>query len=183
MLKNSGIYLKLRKIIKKYDFEDIIIFGSFVKGKTTPRDIDICLIFKENVNLISIKEIQSELGERFHVSSLSADNFFNKKHNLAQTLLFEGISAKSGKRLGEIYSLDPYGLYYYNISDMKKSDKVRFVYLLKGRKNGKGIVSEFNGEFLVNGCFIVPVEKDSEMLEIMNKWNVKFSRKRVLLMR
>ena len=183
MLKNSEVYLKLRKIVKQYNLEDIIIFGSFVKGKAAPRDIDICLIFKESPNLECIREIQSKLSDEFHVSSLSTDSFFNKKHNLAQTLLFEGISAKSGKKLSEIYSLDSYGLYYYDISRMEKSDKVRFVYLLKGRKNGKGIVSEFNGEFLVNGCFIVPVEKDSEMLEIMNKWNVKFSRKRVLLMR
>jgi len=183
MLKNSEIYLILKKIIKKYELEDIVVFGSFVKGKTMPRDIDVCLIFKENVNLSHIKEIQSKLGEKFHVSSLSVDNFFNKKHNLVQTLLFEGISAKSGKRLSEIYSLDSYGLYYYNISDMKKSDKVRFVYLLKGRKKEKGIVNEFNGKFLVDSCFMIPVEKDNEMLEIMNKWNVKFSRKRVLLIR
>ena len=183
MLKNSEVYLKLRKIVKPYNLEDIIIFGSFVKGRTMPKDIDICLIFKENISLNVVRDVQLRLGDNFHVSSLSIDNFFNKKHNLAQTLLFEGISAKSGKNLSEIYSLDSYGLYNYDLSDMKKSDKVRFVYLLKGRKNCRGIVSEFNGEFLVNGCFIVPVEKDSEMLEIMNKWNVKFSRKRVLLMR
>ncbi len=183
MLKNSEIFLKLRKIVKKYDLEDIIIFGSFVKGKTKPEDIDICLIFKENINLETIRNIQYELDNRFHISSLTTDNFFNKKHNLAQTLLFEGISAKLGQRLGELYSLDSYGLYYYDISGMKKSDKVRFVYLLKGRIKGEGIVNGFKGKFLVNGCFIVPVEKDSEMLEIMNKWNVKFSRKMVLLIR
>lgn len=183
MLKNSEVYLKLRKIIKQYNLEDIIIFGSFVKGKAAPRDIDICLIFKESPNLEHIREIQSKLSDKFHVSSLSIDSFFNKKHNLAQTLLFEGISAKSGKKISEIYSLDSYGLYYYDISEMKKSDKVRFVYLLKGRKKGQGIVDEFKGKFLVNGCFIVPVDRDGEMLEIMNKWKVKFGRKRILLMR
>lgn len=161
---------------------DIIVFGSFVKGKTAPKDIDICLIFRDSVDLDIVKDIQAIIGENFHISSLSANNFFNKKHNLAQTLLFEGVSARSGKRLNDIYSLDSYGLYYYDISDMKKSDKVRFVYLLKGRGKEKGIVKEFKGAFLVNGCFIMPVEKDGEMLEIMDKWGVKFKKKRVMLM-
>ena len=118
MLKSSEVFLKLKKTIEKYDLEDIIVFGSFVKGKTIPRDIDVCLIFKENISLNVVRDVQLRLGDNFHVSSLSIDNFFDKKHNLSQTLLFEGISAKSGKRLSEIYSTDSYGLYYYDISDM-----------------------------------------------------------------
>jgi predicted nucleotidyltransferase len=181
MLKGSKLYLKLKKIIKEYDLEDIILFGSFVKGKTIAKDIDICLIFKKSVDLKIIKKIQAKLGDNFHISSLSVDNFLNKKHNLTQTLLFEGISIKSRRSLSDVYSLKSYGLYYYDISEMKKSNKVRFVYLLKGRGNEKGIVKEFKGQFLVNGCFIIPVEKDNEMLEILRQWNVKFKRKMVLL--
>src|SRR3989338_159786 len=180
MLKNLKIYSKLKKIAEGYSSSivDIILFGSVVKSKTEPKDIDICLIFRDDVSLDIVKDIGSKLGEKVHVSSLSINNFLNKKHSLVQTLLFEGISVKSGNRISENYSLDSHALYYYDISDMKKSDKVRFVYLLKGRKKGVGLVNKFGGEFLVPGCFIVPVEKDNEVLEIFNKWKIKFKRKK-----
>ena len=56
MLKNSKEFLilhkKARELYKKYKKEivDIVIFGSFVKGKMLPRDVDICIIFREKVN-------------------------------------------------------------------------------------------------------------------------------------
>ena len=162
MLKNLKIYSKLKKIAEGYSSSivDIILFGSVVKSKTEPKDIDICLIFRDDVSLDIVKDIGSKLGEKVHVSSLSINNFLNKKHSLVQTLLFEGISVKSGNRISENYSLDSHALYYYDISDMKKSDKV-----------------------LVPGCFIVPVEKDNEVLEIFNKWKIKFKRKKLMLIR
>ena len=184
MLKNSKDYSKLMNKLKRFlseDIEDIIIFGSVVKGKGMPKDIDICLVFKDKINLKKVELINSKLGGNFHVSSLIMKNFLNKKHPLAQSLLFEGISISRGKRLGDLYSLVPYTIYSYTLSNLRKSYRVRFVYLLKGRGEEKGIIEKFKGKFLAPGCFIVPVGKDYEMLEIMNRWNIKFKRKRLLL--
>jgi len=185
MLKNSknysGLFNKLKKFLSQ-DIEDIVIFGSIAKGKGIPKDIDICIIFKYKIDLKKVRSINSKLGDNFHVSSLVADNFLNKKHTLAQTLLFEGISVSRGKKLSDLYSLASYSIYSYTLANLRKSNKVRFVYMLKGRKQEKGIIDNFKGSFLAPGCFIIPVEKDSEMLEIMARWNIKFKRRRALLM-
>jgi len=71
-------------------------------------------------------------------------------------------------------------LYYYDLSKEPKSKKVRFVYLLKGRKKGEGVIQRFKGSFLVNGCFTIPIKHDQEMQEILNKWKIKYKRKLML---
>ena len=185
MLKNSKDYLKLKNKVKRFvnkELVDIVVFGSAVKGKTIPKDIDVCLIFKNNIDLGIVRNISKVLGDNFHVSHLIVDNFFTKMHNLAKSVFFEGVSLITGKKLAEQYSLKSYSLFYYSLSGMKKSDKVRFVYLIKGRGKEKGLVKHFNGLFLVPSCFLVPLEKDSEIIEILNKWKIKFHRKKIMLM-
>ena len=70
-----------------------------------------------------------------------------------------------------------FGLYTYNISSFGNLKKVKFVYALKGRGKEKGIVAKLGGEFLVNGCFIVPITNDKEMRDVFSLWKVDYKRK------
>lgn len=72
-------------------------------------------------------------------------------------------------------------LYTYDLASLESSKKVRAVYILKGRNKEKGIVKEMNGEFLANGCFMLPLKHDKEMQEIMKKWNIRFKRRTIML--
>lgn len=185
MLKKSKRYSKLRSKIHKLiskDIVDIVIFGSSVKEKLMPKDIDIVIIFRNNVKREILKRFQSALGEKYHISSLVVDQFFTKPHSLAKTLLFEGVSLITNKKIADNFDLMPYTLYTYDLTKEKPSKKVRFVYLLKGRADGKGIIKEFNGIYISPSSFIMPVKKDEEMLEILKRWDVKFTRKKLMLM-
>ncbi len=64
-------------------------------------------------------------------------------------------------------------LYTYHINKLEKSKRVRFVYLLKGRRDSTGLVEEFKGKFLVPGCFMIPIEHNKEMKQIFKTWGVK----------
>ena len=75
---------------------------------------------------------------------------------------------KKLKSISKSHKLKLQALYYYDLSKESKSKKVRFVYLLKGRRKGQGIIARFKGSFLVPGCFIIPVRYDAEMQEIRN---------------
>lgn len=185
MLKKSKEFLGLKKKVLKLLSEgivDIILFGSLVKEKIHPIDIDIAIIFRDSIKREILKKFQDALGKKYHISSLVVDQFFTKPHSLAKTLLFEGISLISGKKIADNFDLQPFTLYTYDLTREKPSKKVRFVYLLKGRANSKGIIEQFDGLYISQGSFIIPVEKDEEMLEIFKKWGIKFYRKRLLLM-
>lgn len=185
MLKNSNIFSKLKSKWKKEwrnKVIDIILFGSALKGKSNPNDIDICILFRQDVDLILIKEIQSIVGEHFHVSALSIDNFFTDIHSLAKTILFEGKSLITHKKISENFDLGSFVLYSYDLSKEKPTKKVRFVYIIRGRNGEEGIVKKSDGEFISNNSFMVPVEKDSEIQEIFSSWNIKYKRKKIMLM-
>ena len=72
-------------------------------------------------------------------------------------------------------------LYWYDLTNLKGSHKVRFVYAIKGRKGEDGLVQKLGGKFLVPGCFTLPFKKDREMQEILKFWKVKFKRETILV--
>lgn len=177
----SNLKNKIRKLISE-DIVDIILFGSAVKEKIQPNDIDIAIIFRKTIEKEILRKFQNALGERYHISSLTIDQFFTKPHSLAKTLLFEGVSLTTNKKLSDNFNLKSSTLYKYDLKKEKPSKKVRFVYLLKGRAKNKGIIEQFNGNYISNSSFMIPVEKDEEMLEILKEWEIKFYRKKLLLM-
>lgn len=182
MLKELSKYLKEKlKGIDLTEIADIFLFGSVVKGKEFPKDIDICIIFRGKISKKIIEDIEGKLKDfNVHISSLIVDNFFSKPHSLIKTLLVEGVSILNGKSLIQNFNFSSYILYSYDISKLKASEKVKFVYLLKGRKE-RGVIEKMKGEWIANGCFIIPIQKDSEMLIILKKWRVPFKRKEVLI--
>jgi predicted nucleotidyltransferase len=161
---------------------DIFLFGSAIKGKEFPEDMDICVVFKQKVSNEVLLELEKILKEfKVHISSLTVDNFFSKPHSLIKTMLVEGVSLINEKPFIQNFGFLSSALYSYNLSELKLSEKVKFIYLLKGRKNNEGIVKKFGGEWLADSCFIIPITKDSEMLAILKKWLIPFKRKEVLI--
>ncbi len=151
MLTKSKEFLELRnKARNAYSEEkmlDIIIFGSAAKDKIEPNDIDLAVIFKTAVDKWVISRLQAMLGERFHISALTADNFFTRFHTLSRTLLFEGVSLISNKKLSELYGLSAKVFYSYGLKGENESKKVRIVYLLRGRPMKKELLKHSAGNF------------------------------------
>ncbi len=90
------------------------------------------------------------------------------------------VSLESLKKISKSYKLKIIVLYTYSLLKQPKSKAVRFVYCLKGRGPDKGLIAEFNGQFLAPGCFIVPLKYDKEMQEVFKLWGIKFKRKVML---
>lgn len=185
MLIKSKEFLRLRKKVNKLlseEIVDVILFGSSVKEKILPTDIDIAVIFRNSIKRGILKKFQDSLGEKYHITLLVVDQFFTKPHSLAKTLIFEGISLISNKKISNNFDLQSFTLYTYELTKEKPSKKVRFVYLLKGRAGNKGMIEQFNGRYISPSSFIIPVEQDEEMLEIFKRWGIKFYRKKFMLM-
>ncbi|MFH1585258.1 MAG: nucleotidyltransferase domain-containing protein [archaeon] len=176
----SSLKKKL-KGINLNEIVDVFLFGSAVKGKEFPHDLDICIVFRKKIISEIAYEIESRLKEySVHISTLVVDNFFMKNHSLAKTLFVEGVSILTGRQFIESFGFKSYSLYTYDLSKLGASKKVQFVQLLKGR-NTEGIVKRNGGEWIVDRCFIMPVSKDSEMLIIFKKWEVPYKKMEALI--
>lgn len=182
MSKNLGKYLKEKlRGIDLTEVADIFLFGSAVKGEEFPKDIDICVVFRKKVMEKVVEDIKNKLkGFNIHVSFLAIDNFFRKPHSLIKTLLVEAISIFTREPFIKNFGFASYVLYSYNLSKLKPSEKVKFVFLLKGRK-GAGIIKKFNGEWVTESCFIIPIQRDSEMLAIFKKWMIPYKRREIMI--
>ena len=187
MSERSKIYLGLRKAARESKDEnvlDILGFGSFVRGKTRPGDVDVCVVFLSDIDNSKVNEFYSRCrraGINVHVSPLVAENFFLKHHTLATTVLYEGVSLIDGAPAAKRFGLEAWALYTYGIAGMKPSEGVRFVYAMKGRGKNMGLVRDYGGFFLSHGCFMIPVGKDGEMREALERWKVKYMRKNIFL--
>jgi hypothetical protein len=185
MLENLKRYSGFKKLLSREErlsIVDVLVFGSAVKGKERPRDVDLAVIFLKDADAEIIKKIEGyfEKGKlSVHISTLNVQDFFQKPHSLAKTLLHEGISLFSFQPLFHNFGFSSQVLYVYDLRKMTPSEKVRFVYAFKGR-DGKGIVKRFGGAFIADGCFLIPIEKDGEILEIFEQWHASFVRRLIL---
>ena len=68
----------------------------------------------------------------------------------------------------------------YSLRDFTSSNRVRFHYLLKGRRGSDGLLKEVGGEFLGTGAILVPMEKEDAVREIFDRWKVGYKVEKVL---
>ena len=121
-LKNlSEVKKKLKIVLREKEVYDVVLFGSFVKGKSMPKDIDVAII-SEKKNFVL---------KGFHVSILSVSDFF-KPLSLVNTLFREGYSLKKNKSFAEVYGFKNKCLFRYELKNLSASKKVRAVKALDG---------------------------------------------------
>ena len=152
---------------------DIIIFGSIVRGKEKPNDIDIIVIFKQFDNDLYLK-----LGGKYHVIPFTIDNLYNLNTILIEALA-EGFSVRYNKFLRDVLGYKSYKEFIFKeIKFKEKSKKILFYYFLNGRKdrNKKGIIEELNAEIISKNPYIirVPIDKSEifkKKIEIFSKLN------------
>lgn len=156
---------------------DIVLFGSIVKGKEKEfrKDIDVCIIFKKKD-----KEILKELNklENIHINYLYLAELYSQ--SLWKTLIREGISIVYNKKISDIFDLDSYGLYTYDLKGLK--NKSRFSQVLKGYK-AEPVLEKVKGNILRPGVILVPIKNVEYFRTFLESWNVKYTLKYIYLLK
>ncbi|MBN1156556.1 nucleotidyltransferase domain-containing protein [Candidatus Woesearchaeota archaeon] len=174
---------EIRKWVAREGIIDVVIFGSTVRGKTSPNDIDVCLIIPVTVEKKAIDiaaSFRKEFGE-FHVSVMTDNDFVKGRHTLVKTLLTEGASVMNGESVSKLFGFNNETLFTYALAGFRPADRVRFHYLLRGRRGAKGILKETKAQILGDGVLIVPTEKEDVIREVFEKWKVKFKSRKMLV--
>jgi len=168
---------------KEHDLIDIYIFGSALKEKDVPEDIDVLPVFR-NRNYEKIEEVTyllaklgSSLGLKLHVEPVVIDDLYSQK--IYPSVLHEGFSIKQNDFLRNIIKFKSHILFKYDLINKSASDKVRFSYALYGRKKGEGFLKEIGGLEVGRGSFLSPVEKQELTRSFFREWDVKFEEQRI----
>jgi len=187
MQKNYLNYLisKSRKFAKKYKIFDIILYGSAVKGKLEPRDIDI-LIILENEDLdkrdlsYEFKNILKEKIKEVDIKTIKLSEFFDSKFLARQGVLIEGYSLVDKVSLSGKFGFDGFTLFTYDLKNLDHNKKTQFVYALLGRK-GQGLIKKLNAVKLSRGAFLIPIENSNIFEDFLDNWKINYVKKKTLV--
>lgn len=187
MLKDlSLVKKKIDAWIKKNGVIDVVLFGSSARGKTSPNDLDMCIIINkyredESIDLAdSLRNIKSIKDFNPQVNVLTAESFA-KGDTLSRVIITEGYSIRNKKAFASILGMQNMSIFIYSMKDFSSSKRVQFHYMLKGRYGSEGILNEIKGEMIGKGVISVPTENEDLFREILEKWDVKYEIKRTLV--
>ena len=176
----------MKNFLKKERFlVDIFLFGSVLKGKEKPNDVDLIALFRERSYekaediLYKIKKIGEKLNLNLHIDPVIIDNLHNQKVYIS--LLHEGFSIKNNKFLNDLLGFKSFIMITYNLISKSASDKVRFSYALYGRKEGEGLLKILKGKEIGRGSIFVPVNEQEAIKSFFRQWNVDFKEQRVVV--
>lgn len=158
---------KLESMLNKYNqVEDIIIFGSAVKGKDSPKDIDIAVIVNEKDTELFNKMNEELKADKAHVEIVKGSSLL--KTRLSLNLLAEGYSVRKKSFLYEILGIKPIKLFLYALNGFSRSKKALFSMALTK------IIREVGGKRLAPGAVIIPIGQSSYFNEFLDRWEIKY---------
>ncbi len=185
MLKLLKKHLDSEK--KDKNIFDIIIYGSFVKGKMNANDIDIAIIFLEGTlreRLDKIQAIKSRLSKKIDkkldVKQILLQQLFSSDFLARTGILLEGESVFKNKKFSETLGFKAFSLFWYTLNGLTHTQKVQFNYILAGRNSLKGMLKNLKGERLANGAIKIPIQNSIEFEEILKANKIEYQKKDIL---
>ncbi|MDD4878171.1 MAG: hypothetical protein PHO02_03990 [Candidatus Nanoarchaeia archaeon] len=176
--KLKSLSQSLKPLLKKYEtIEDIIFFGSFVKGKSKPKDIDVALLVcTKDENSISKLEKEIEAG----LLGMKADfTVFTLKEIYSEvwlSVITSGFSVSRGAFLREAYGIAPCKLYKYALTSLSPVQRVQF------SRGLKAVSDETKSVRLSRAIVIVPLENSERFEEFLKTWDIDFETRRYELL-
>ncbi|MFH1332752.1 MAG: nucleotidyltransferase domain-containing protein [archaeon] len=179
ILKNTKLRNKLKQIVKESsELEDIILFGSAVRGKEKPNDIDILVLFKNKVDKQEGLKIRKELEkecEKVSIISKTRKTVLEESFDARESVLFEGVSLISAKNPAETYGFVSFGMFKYDFKKWSKLEKTKFYHALNGRDGKEGMLKILNCIKLSNNILMAPIGKVEPLREFLESWKLEYT--------
>jgi len=165
----------LKKLLKEYkDIGDFYIFGSFVKGKFKPADIDVALItYRKDFKLLSDVLKQLKRYPNLHIEMFLFKEIFTEP--IWKSLLSEGFSVKKNNYLRDLMNIKSNVLYQYSLKEMNRSEKTMFNRAFTQElKTTKGMA-------ISAGSALIPIVQEKEFDEFLEHWPKAHTKKQRIL--
>ncbi len=183
MLTELERCLKVEK--KDKTIFDIVIYGSAVKGKKEPTDIDIAVVFREGDLKKRLEKIQTikkkiTLKQKIDIKGILLEELFHYEFFARSGIFLEGISIFDKKPFAHKIDFTGFSLFIYDLKNKNHTEKVKFNYVLSGR-NTKGILRLLDGKSLGPGVMQIPLKNSLEFEEVLKMHSINYSKKNILM--
>ena len=180
LLKNKKFLKATDVFMQDKDVIDVIIFGSSVREKENPFDIDILVIYltekRENTDETYQfrKRIEEIVKKNVHAVSIGYKNLFKPEFLPRQSILSEGFSMKIKNYLSEGFGFSSRILFKYSLKEKNNSKRMQFYYALYGRKKEKGILEKSNCLKFSDSIILSPIENSELLKNFFKKNSIQF---------
>lgn len=162
---------------------DIVVYGSSVKGKTKPNDIDVVVIFKEGSlkeRLMKIQAIKKKIEIPVDIKGILWEELFRPEFFARAGILLEGFSIFENKLFSSKLGFEGCTLFTYSLQNKSHTEKIKFNYVLRGR-NREGIIKKLEGYHKGPGVILIPIKNSVEFEDVLKMHAVEYSKKNVLM--
>ena len=167
---------KSRGFFKKHKSEilDIIVFGSIMRGKENPSDVDVLIVFKNEVN----KNIEYEFKRLFsninlQIISKTESSVKEQSFSARDSIFFEGYSLIRRIYLADEKGYASLGLFYYQTRNLSNVQKTKFYYAFNGR-NSPGFAKELNCIKISDNLIGVNLEYIEKAKGFFEYWKIDY---------
>jgi predicted nucleotidyltransferase len=191
LLKNKKFNCKIRYFYKQHKNEvlDIILFGSTVKGKKKPEDIDILLLFKDKENLDAEYKLRRMLQEeeiigvksKVQITTKTYASFISRNFKAKEGILAEGYSLIHKESIAKMFGYINFILFRFTLKGFTQSRRMQFHYSLHGRKNEGGMMKELKLIRFADGVLLSPVVFAEKTKEYLKYWKIEFDENPMLI--
>jgi len=182
---SSDLKKKLSEIAMEFasknpEIWDVLLYGSSVKGKERPNDVDIAVIVKKgnpfevSFEFKSILEEEGFSPEEVDVKGFLLEELFDENNLVGFALLVEGYSLLRDKFLHERFNANAYFLFRFSYSSLPQSEKMRFLYAYRGRNGSIGVLQQTNSLELAPGVVLVPPGAVYKFKEFLSLWKLGY---------
>ncbi|MBI5398034.1 nucleotidyltransferase domain-containing protein [Candidatus Woesearchaeota archaeon] len=169
---------KLARIRKQHsEVIDIILFGSAVRGKERPNDVDVLVLFEDKID----KEVEYMIRKELEKSSKGIAIISKTKRTLVEdsfdareSIFCEGKSLLDRRNLAADYGFTSFGMFKYDFRRWDKLMKTKFYYALNGRSSKKGVADALNCIKLSDSLILAPLEHIEEFREFLESWKLPY---------
>ena len=178
-MKKQELIKTCQNLLKSKELDDIIIIGSFVKGKQNPKDIDLCFVFNSYNDKI-IEGAYKKFKVKVHITKTKFNHILEDPA-LWKTIIHEGFSIKKMKNVSDILSIKPYLLFEYELKNLNNIQKQTFSHALYGTGGRENFLKKNKGSKIGKSSIIVPLEYSEEIRAFLETWKVVYKVRRVWL--
>jgi len=183
---NKKLFSELNLLLKKYRgvLLDIIVFGSSVRGKKFPKDLDIILFFRNTEDedvVYAIRKFLEGKGVVPDIISKDYDSLFDKNFLGRESILSEGFSVLHNGFLSQKAGYSNGVLLKYDLRGLTKSKRILFYYALHGRNGAKGVVDVLGLRKMFDGAVFCPVNNLEDAKSFFIHHNILFEEIPVLI--
>ncbi|MFH1132889.1 MAG: nucleotidyltransferase domain-containing protein [Nanoarchaeota archaeon] len=158
---------------------DIVIYGSTVRGKEQPRDLDVAIILSTDAKLSEKLHLAQEFKSTIanpeaDVRAVAISDLLDQTFLARQGIIAEGYSITRNACLHTLFGFSTCAVITLSQKNLTASQKKMFFYALHGRRGESGLLKEKRGEKLGAGALKVPLEHMQEFEDILQKHHITY---------